>query len=102
MGPWFRSNVRSRHLIVLAIAASVSFSAFLLPSPGADAQGTGNVLRIGLSERPSSLNPFIGLTDLDRAVTGMLYDCLQSVDENLGSAPNLALSWWKVPVTDPA
>jgi len=102
MGLWFRRNIRARHLIVFAVAASMSFSAFLLPSPGVDAQGTGNVLRIGLSERPSSLNPFIGLTDLDRALAGMLYDCLQSVDENLGPAPNLALSWWMVPVTDPA
>jgi peptide/nickel transport system substrate-binding protein len=52
-----------------------------------------SVLRIGFMQKVDSLNPNIGLTDVSYILYGLLYDGLQGVGNDLGSEPNLALSW---------
>jgi len=52
-----------------------------------------SVLRIGFLQKVDSLNPNVGLTDASRVLYGLLYDCLQCVGNDLGSEPNIALSW---------
>jgi len=60
-----------------------------------------NILTLGTMEAVDSLNPLVGLTDISQIFYSMVYDCLQSVDEDLHPVPNLATSWWTVPTTDP-
>ncbi len=60
-----------------------------------------STLKIGMMEPIDSLNPFIGVNDNAYIFYGLVYDYLIAVDEDLGMKPNLATSWWKVPLSDP-
>lgn len=68
--------------------------------------GGGNrelvTLQIGFMETVDSLNPYVGWNDASYIFYGMVYDPLFSVDQDLNPAPNLALSAWIVPETDPS
>jgi peptide/nickel transport system substrate-binding protein len=58
-------------------------------------------LRIGYMQTIDSMNPFVGMNDASRMFYGLIYDCLQSVGDDLNVTPNLARSWHPIPVTDP-
>lgn len=59
------------------------------------------VLRMGFLDEIDSFNPYIGLNDSSHIFYGLVYDALNSVGNDMTSGPNLALSCWKVPETDP-
>jgi len=59
-------------------------------------------LRIGFLQSLDSLNPYVGLSDASHFFYSLVYDCLTTVDEDLNPTGNLAINWWKVPVTDTA
>lgn len=50
-------------------------------------------LSIGLAEKVDSLNPCIGLSHSSMIFYGLVYDCLQSVGNDMESEPNLAVDW---------
>lgn len=58
-------------------------------------------LRIGFVGQVDSLNPFLGLTEEAWLFYSLIYDSLQSVDEDLNPTSNLATDLWVVPITDP-
>ena len=58
-------------------------------------------LRIGVLHPVDSLNPYIGIQKTAHLFYSLVYDCLQSVDENLDVTPNLATSWYPVSPSDP-
>jgi peptide/nickel transport system substrate-binding protein len=58
-------------------------------------------LRIGYLQNIDSLNPFVSYNEVSRVFSRLVYDCLQSVDEDLEVTPNLARSWCPVPTDDP-
>lgn len=58
-------------------------------------------LTIGYMQQIDSLNPHIAVNDVSRIFSMLVYDCLQTVDVDLGITPNLARSWNPVPVDDP-
>jgi len=58
------------------------------------------VLRIGVLEHVDSLSPFIGLTKASHLFYSLVYDGLQSLNENLEAVPNLAVGCYPVPTTD--
>ena len=51
------------------------------------------VLRMGFVDMVESLNPNIGLNEVSWIFYGLVYDCLQSVNEGLAPSPNLAIGW---------
>ena len=59
------------------------------------------VLRIGVLHPMDSPNPKIGFDRTAHLFYSLVYDCLQSVDENLDVTPNLATSWYPVSPSDP-
>jgi len=85
-------------LIVLAliIPTAVMMSIWDNPSTPPD-----TVLRIGVLQRADSLNPNVGIYRTSQLFYSLVYDCLQSVDEDLDVTPNLASSWYPVPTSDP-
>lgn len=58
-------------------------------------------LRIGLLGVVDSLNPYVGRGDESQFFYSLIYDCLTTIDEDLKPTGNLAVSWWKVPLSDP-
>ena len=58
-------------------------------------------LSIGVLDEVDSLNPYIGLTRASQLFYSLVYDGLQSLDEDLEAAPNLAIGCYAVPTTDP-
>jgi len=58
-------------------------------------------LRIGFLQKVDSLNPYVGINDVSYEFYGMVYDSLMCVDDHLNVTPNLATSWYAVPMTDP-
>ncbi len=98
----FRSKLfRNCVAILLALAMSVPVLQMLGPTESAEAVGTTSTLRIGFLEKVDSLNPYIGVTDAAYVFYGLVYDALTCVDNKLNVSPNLALSTWPVPVSDP-
>jgi len=83
-------------LVVTVFASIVLF----VPTEVSSADGDA-VLDIGYMQEVDSLNPFIGLTDSSYFLYGLLYDSLQSIDEDLQPTPNLAKEWRIVPESDP-
>jgi len=59
-------------------------------------------LKIGFLDWVDSLNPYVGLNEPSHFFYGLVYDCLTTMDEEMKVTGNLALSWHKVPITDPA
>ncbi len=65
------------------------------PSAGAPSAGTGGgvTLRIGTSQKWSTLNPFIALLGADYQITSLNYDLLVEIGPDLNPAPGIAESW---------
>jgi len=59
------------------------------------------VLRVGVLHPVDSPNPYIGIEKTAQLFYSLVYDCLQSVDEDLDVTPNLATSWHPVSPSDP-
>lgn len=64
------------------------------PTTGSPSTGTGGVtLRIGTSQKWSTLNPFLALLGNDNQITSLNYDLLTEIGPDLKPAPGLAESW---------
>ena len=71
------------------------------PSPGTSSpsaaaspgSGTGSTLRIGISQKWSTLNPFVALLGADGEITSPNYDLLVEIGPDLNPVPGLAESW---------
>ena len=99
------SRPRRRHgfiaalgLAILAMAvAPLGAARASSPSPAAEspsaATGGGVTLRIGTSQKWSTLNPFIALLIADYQITSVSYDLLVAIGPDLKPAPGLAESW---------
>jgi peptide/nickel transport system substrate-binding protein len=79
-------------LVAVLIAASMVCVACVTNSSQAETT-EDVVLRIGFMQKVDSLNPFVGMSDASYVLYGLVYDCLQAVDEDLGPTANLALGW---------
>ena len=89
------ANGKSSHLSVtlaIVVATTIIGTAFAADSSEGETSSE-TVLRMGFLQKVDSLNPNVGLTEASLIFSGLVYDCLQSVDENLESAPNLARAW---------
>ncbi len=62
---------------------------------------SGGNLRIGFMQSIDSPNPFVGINEVSRFFYGLVYDGLESVDEDGNATPNLAESCYPVPLSDP-
>ena len=82
--------------LALIIPTAVMMSIWDNPSNPPD-----TILRIGVLHPVDSPNPNIGIEKTAKLFYSLVYDCLQSVDENLDVAPNLATSWYPVSSSDP-
>ena len=71
------------------------------PTGSAEGAPLETTLRIGLLGNISTLNPLKAFTENELFFASLIYDCLTGVDEDLNSTPNLAKSWYAVPITDP-
>jgi peptide/nickel transport system substrate-binding protein len=83
--------------VLCAFAMLVVPSAAFNPVGSAEAAPAETTLTIGSAEQLTSLNPFIGVVDIDFFFYSLVYDSLTSVDEDMNITPNLALSWNIVP-----
>jgi peptide/nickel transport system substrate-binding protein len=73
------------------IAAALALAAVALP---ASAQDEREVLRIGWSQDPQTLNPFVGQDEENRTVWAMNWDQLVNFSpDDLGPVPGIAESW---------
>ena len=88
-------------VVLLGVLMAVPSSVICVANPVAIQSPPETVLDIGYAQVIDSLNPFMGLNDMSHVFYGMVYDGLQSVGNDLEPEPNLATSWWMVPVTDP-
>lgn len=85
-----------------AVTAALALAAALLapataalaesPSPATSAAGS-TTLRIGISQKWSTLNPFIALLGADYEITSLNYDLLVEIGPDMKPAPGLAESW---------
>jgi peptide/nickel transport system substrate-binding protein len=95
--PRRRSFVAVAALGVVAILGAPLGAALAeSPSPanGSPIAGTGNItLRIGTSQKWSTLNPFLALLGNDNQITSINYDLLTEIGPDLKPAPGLAESW---------
>ena len=88
-------------LVITLTIPSLGLAAGIESGIQSGQQAVSGNLRIGFTQSVSSLNPFVGATDASRMFFGLVYDCLQSVDEDGNVVPNLALSWYPVSTSDP-
>jgi len=86
--------------VAIALTFVISGLSILNVKTSVEAQSEP-VLRMGFLEGIDSFNPNIGLNDASFIFYGLVYDALFSVGNDLTHGPNLALSCWKVPATDP-
>ena len=85
--------------ILIALAIIIPTAAWMSVRNDWHAQSY-TILRIGVLEPVDSLSPFIGLTKTSSLFYSLVYDGLQSLDENLEAVPNLAVGCYPVPTTD--
>ena len=85
-------------LIALALVIPTAVMMSIWDNPG---NPPDTVLKIGVLHPVDSPNPNIGLERTAQLFYSLVYDCLQSVDENLDVTPNLATSWYPVSPSDP-
>ena len=88
--------------IVCSVLVTTVFASMVLfiPTEVSSADDVA-VLDIGYMQKVDSLNPYLGLTDSSYFLYGLMYDSLQSIDEDLQPTPNLAKEWRIVPESDP-
>lgn len=103
------AHSRSRHGFIAAVALAIA-AILVAPlgtaladspsptagSPSAEAGG-GITLRIGTSQKWSSLNPFVALLGADYQITSLNYDLLVEIGPDLNPAPGIAESWTHSP-----
>ena len=87
--------------MVLALAIFLAVPMGLLGSSSHEVTAGTSDLRIGFLQKIDSFNPYAGFNDSSYVFYGLVYDTLMSVDNDLNPLPNLALSWFPVPLTDP-
>ena len=87
--------------IVLAFVMAVPIGLLVGTAKNAEAAPTETTLRIGFLQEVDSLNPYAGVNDASYVFYGLVYDTLMSVGNDLEVTPNLATSWYAVPLTDP-
>jgi peptide/nickel transport system substrate-binding protein len=86
--------------VAIALTFVISGLSILNVKTNVEAQPE-TVLRMGFLDRIDSLNPYVGVNASSYIFYGLVYDSLFSVTNDMTSGPNLALSCWKVPETDP-
>ncbi len=77
-------------ILAIVVATTIIGTVFVADSSEGETSGE-TVLRMGFMQKVDSMNPNVGLVDASYVFYGLVYDCLQSVDDDLKSAPNLAL-----------
>jgi len=77
-------------IFVTMIFLLTSVSAMALDTKGAEEK----IFVVGMTERVSSANPFIGIYDADYMFYYYVYEYLVSTDDEGNAMPNLAKSWW--------
>jgi len=87
--------------IVLAFVMAVPVGVLVGTAKNAEAAPEETTLRIGFLQKVDSLNPYMGLNDASWMFYGLVYDTLMCVGNDLEVVPNLASSWYAVPLTDP-
>jgi peptide/nickel transport system substrate-binding protein len=90
----YASSLTSRVSAIVTVLIAISMiGTVFIPDPSeGDAPGE-TVLRMGFLQKVQSLNPNQGYNEVSFIFYGLVYDCLQTADEDLNSAPNLALGW---------
>ncbi len=88
-------------VIVLCVAIlAVPISGLTGIAENASAAPKESVLRIGFLQKIDSMNPYMGMSDAAYVFYGLVYDALGVIDNKMQPAPDLALSWYAVPLTD--
>ncbi len=87
--------------IVLAFVMAVPVGLLAGTAKHTDAAPGETILRIGSLQKIDSLNPYAGINDVSYVFYGLVYDSLMCVGNDLEATPNLAKSWYAVPLTDP-
>jgi peptide/nickel transport system substrate-binding protein len=83
--------MRRATVVALTIAAMAGFGVAALP---AAAQDSENVLKIGWSQDPKTLNPFVGVNEEEYTVWALNWELLLNFDpETLAPSPGIAESW---------
>lgn len=80
-------------VVAIMIASAVAVLVLLTLRFSEDEPEPFGTFKIGLPERVDSLNPYIGLSHSSMIFYGLVYDCLQSVGNDMESEPNLAIDW---------
>ena len=101
MAPWVGERLRVCIAITIAAVMAVPIGVFADVSSDAKAAPTSTSLRIGILGNVDSLNPFVGFYESDSLIYSLIYDSLMGVGEDLQPVPNLATSWYAVPLDDP-
>lgn len=88
-------------LTVMAIPVAGVFGAIANAS-AADTPAPERVFRIGFMQKIDSLNPYVGYSDSAYVFYGLVYDALEVINNTMQVTPDLALSCYAVPISDPA
>ncbi len=60
------------------------------------------ILRIGFMQKIDSLNPYVGVSDAAYVFYGLVYDTLDTIDQDMNPVPSVAKDLpWTVPTDDP-
>jgi len=100
MAEMLRGRFKVVAAIVLAFVMAVPVGVLVVTAKNAEAAPVETTLRIGFLGGIDSLNPYMGLNDASSVFYGLVYDTLMSVGNDLEVVPNLATSWYAVPLTD--
>jgi peptide/nickel transport system substrate-binding protein len=100
MAEALRGDFKAVVAIVLALVIAVPINILVGTAENAEAAPDETTLRIGFLEKIDSLNPYVGMNDVSHVFYGLVYDALMSVGNDLEVIPNLATSWYAVPLTD--
>lgn len=94
-----------RLLSVCAIVLSVTVLAIpfgaLMGAIGTTQGATVSTLRIGFLQKVDSMNPYVGINDAAYIFYGLVYDALEVIDNKMQPSPDLAVSQYPVPTSDP-
>ena len=88
-------------VVALVVCIVVASSAIVLWYPRDTKYWTAEAtFRIGFLDTIDSLNPYIGLNKASAIFDSLVYDPLVAIDEDLNETPDLAESWYPVPLSD--
>lgn len=81
-------------LATVALLAASVLVALLAAAPATAQDDETNILRIGWSQDPKTINPFVGLDEEDYTIWAINWDLLVNLDPaDLTPAPGIAESW---------